>query len=53
MLSVYMDRFSFFFFFQRRSKYFLLRVDPIQKGSKNENGRFASPERVPILLKKK
>ena len=34
-----------------RSKFFSLRVDPIETGPKNENGRVASPETIPILLK--
>ena len=34
-----------------RSKFFPLRVDPIQKGGKHENGRVASPETVPSHLK--
>ena len=34
-----------------RSKFFPLRVDPLQKEGKNENERVASPESVPIHLK--
>ena len=34
-----------------KSKFFHLRVDPIEKGGKKENGRVASPAGVPIHLK--
>ena len=34
-----------------RSKFFPLRVDPIENGGKNENGRVASPESISIHLK--
>ena len=34
-----------------RSKFFPLRVNPIEKGGKNKDGRVASPKSVPIHLK--
>ena len=34
-----------------RSKFFLQELTNIEKGGKNENGRVASPENVPIHLK--